>query len=197
MNDPRRNSPTIIAKARREKFLKVLAKTGKVIEATRACGLTDSRTLYQAREEDADFAAAWETAILASADLLEEAAWDRAVHGTVKPILFKGEVVAEELQYSDTLLLAMLAARKKEYKKQLAADADVNVNVKVGVAVLPMVAADPGAWEKHASVVHDNQKQLPAFEEPGLVKDAEFEEVPSKAKPLAAEPGGARTLERG
>jgi len=168
-----------------------------VIEAARAAGYADARPMYQARDDDEEFAKQWEAALEASADLLEEAAWDRAVHGTDEPILFKGEVVAMKTNYSDSVLLAMLAARKKSYRKQAQIDTDVNVNVKVGVAVLPMVAADPTAWEKQASVVHENHKQLPAFEEPENVKDAEYTEVPAaKAKPLEAEPGGPRTIGR-
>lgn len=195
------SKPTIsqvLARKRRQIFLKVLARSGKVIEAARAIGLSTTTSLYQARAEDEEFSAAWDAAILASADLLEEAAWDRAVNGVEKPILFKGEVVATETQYSDTLLLAMLASRKKEFQRRTAIDVNADVNVKVGVAVIPMVASDPGAWETHAKLVHDSQKQLPKFEEPGTeVKDAEFEEVPAAKSNLAAEPGGVRTLERG
>lgn len=189
--------PALVTKKRREVFLKVLARRGVVIEAARAAGYPDSNTLYVARKSDEDFAEAWDNALLASADILEEAAWTRAVDGVNKPVFFKGEVVGHETQYSDALLGQMLAARKKEYRKtaNTSVDVDLTVSAKVGIAVIPMVAADPGAWEDQARKVHDNQKQLPAFIEPDAnVVDAEFEEVGDKKQPA---PQAQRTLERG
>lgn len=170
-----------LAAKRRQVFLKVLARTGKVIEAARAVGLSDTTSLYLARRDDEDFAAAWDAAVLASSDLLEEAAWDRAVHGVEEPILFKGEVVATKTNYSDTLLIRMLESRKKEFQRRTAADIDVDVNLKVGIAVIPLVASDSVDWERHAMVVHTQQKALPQFEDPtaGAI-DAEFEEVDEK-----------------
>lgn len=189
-----KRAPTVLAEKRREVFLKILAKTGKVIEAARAVGLQSTTVLYEARNDDEEFAAKWDAAILASADLLEEAAWDRAVNGVEKPILFKGEVVASETVYSDSILLAMLASRKKEYRKSSQVDVNLEANVHVGVAVIPMVAADSKDWERQAHVVHDNQKMLPAFTDPGAV-EGEFTEVTEKA---AAEPASVqRTLGRG
>lgn len=191
------NTPTIqqvLSQKRRQVFLKVLAQTGKVIEAARAVGLKSTAGLYLTRSEDEDFANAWDCAVLASADLLEEAAWDRAVHGVEEPILFKGEVVATKTNYSDTILLAMLAARKKEYRRQsqTSIDVDVNVNAKVGIAVIPMRASDDQTkdWEAHAARVHENQKALPSFTDPtsGKVIDADFTDVKEfDAKEKAAE----------
>lgn len=189
----------VLGRKRRGSFLRVLARTGKVIEAARAVGYTTTTALYAFRAQDEDFAAEWDAAILASADLLEEAAWDRAVVGVEKPILFKGEVVATEIQYSDTLLLAMLASRKKEYQKRTALDANVDVNIKVGIAILPMMAASDADWEKQAGVVQEQQQRLPSFSQP--VIDGTYTDValPDKVKPKAAVEAstGQRELARG
>lgn len=198
MTDVKPTSSQVLAEKRRKVFLKVLARTGKVVVAARAIGLSTTTSLYEAKNRDEDFSNAWDAAILASADLLEEAAWDRAVDGVEEPILFKGEVVATKVNYSDTLLLAMLASRKKEYQKRTALDVNADVNVRVGIAVIPMTASDPAAWETHAKLVHDGQRQLPAFEEP--IAEAEFVEIDpktgvekEKAKPVQRQV----TLERG
>jgi hypothetical protein len=108
-----------------------------------------------------------------------------------KAVLYKGEVVATETVYSDQILLAMLAARKKEYRKATQASVDVNVdvNAKIGIAIIPMTAPDVGDWERQAAIVHEQQKKFPSFD----VVDVEGTEAPEKKKP--AEPV-QRTIER-
>ena len=48
---------------------------------------------------------------------LESAAIQRGVHGVEKAVYYKGEVVGQERQYSDTLLVKMLEARVPAFKK--------------------------------------------------------------------------------
>lgn len=191
----RQNSNVTLAKKRREVFLKVLARNGKVIEAARAVGLADATSLYAARAEDEEFARQWDAAIEASADLLEQAAWDRAVDGVEEPILFKGEVVATKINYSDTLLVELLRARRpKDYRKpSQSVDVDVNIHAKVGIAMIPMTAASPDEWEKQAKAVHDQQKALPSFVDPNRVQDAQFTDVaPAASSPVEQPAAGTK-----
>lgn len=54
------------------------------------------------------FRQAWDAARAMAAHRLEEAAWDRAIHGTVKQHFYHGELVAETRVYSDRLLVQMI-----------------------------------------------------------------------------------------
>lgn len=103
-----------LTNSRREVFLSELAKHGRVTAAADTAGL-DRSHLYKRKNEDPGFAEQWATAIDRFADTLEEAARLRAVEGTDKGIYHQGELVATEKQYSDSLLLAMLRAKRKEY----------------------------------------------------------------------------------
>jgi hypothetical protein len=183
-NDSNLTSAQIVSRKRRQIFLKHLSRTGKVIVAARAAGFTNSTYLYRVRDEDEEFAKQWDAALYASADLLEEAAWDRAVEGVEKPILFKGEVVATEVQYSDALLIRLLEARRKsDYQRQnTKLDLSIETNVRVGVAMIPMTV-DPASWEQQAVGVHDRQRALPPFQEIGKTIDAESVEVVKKEEP--------------
>ncbi len=154
---------------------------------------------------DCSDASAWDAAIHASADLLIEAAIDRGVNGVEKPILFKGEVVATELQYSDSLLIELLRSRRPQEFRRPAqqVDVDVNVNAKVGIALIPMTAPDAAAWEKQANVVHEQQKRLPSFVDKDKAIDGEYTDVEQpkpepavKAEPKP-EPQYVRSLGRG
>lgn len=94
-------------------FLTEFAKTGNVKLACGSAGV-DRSTPYAARKADAAFAAAWDEAAEDSSDLLEEEARRRAVEGTEKPLLYQGEVVQTVREYSDTLLIFLLKARRPE-----------------------------------------------------------------------------------
>lgn len=158
--------PQIVAEKKREVFLAELRKTGKPLEAARAAGYNDTAALYIYRQKDEDFAEAWEAAMYASADLLVDAAVTRAVDGVEKSVFFKGEVVGSEVNYSDTLLIELMRARRpKEFRRaNQEVNVDVNVKANIGVAILPMTATSTEAWEADAKKLVENQKQLPAFE---------------------------------
>ena len=96
----------------REKFLAVLRETCNVAEAARAVGIS-RRTAYD-RRADAQFAIAWDEAEQEAADKLEREAWRRAVEGTQKPIVYKGDVTGHYLEYSDRMLELLLKAHRPE-----------------------------------------------------------------------------------
>lgn len=99
-------------------FLKTLAMSGVV---TTACykAKVSRQTAYKTREEDADFATAWDEALDAAADRMEEEADRRAVVGTLKPVFQGGKKVGSIREYSDTLLIFRLkAVRPEKYRER-------------------------------------------------------------------------------
>ncbi len=87
-----KDSRAVLAKKKRKVFLSVLAKTGRVSEAARAVGYTDTATLQAYRRNDEDFAEAWDHALEAAAHVLEEEVWRRAQDGVLEPVFYKGHV---------------------------------------------------------------------------------------------------------
>jgi hypothetical protein len=109
----------------RELFLKELARRGNVSDAARKAG-AGRRTVYQWREAEEGFAAAWDEALEVAIDRLESEAWRRAVEGVKKPII--GRVGKDEdgiltddkgrplylQEYSDSLMNTLLKAHRPE-----------------------------------------------------------------------------------
>lgn len=102
------------------RFLKTLAATGNVTQAANAAGLPRS-SLYQWRERDTHFAAAWNEAIEAATDALEAEARRRAVEGVETAVIRGGRMVLDEegnpitiRRYSDNLLAMLLRAHRPE-----------------------------------------------------------------------------------
>ncbi len=96
-------------------FLAELAKTGQVAASAKAAGV-DRSNAYQRRLRNPTFAQRWDDAIESFADAVEAEAFRRAVTGITKGIWWQGARVGEEQQWSDSLLLAMLRAkRSREY----------------------------------------------------------------------------------
>lgn len=99
-------------------FLKTLAMSGVV---TTACykAKVSRQTAYKTREGDADFATAWDEALDAAADGMEEEAHRRAVVGVLKPVFQGGKKVGSIREYSDTLLIFRLkAVRPEKYRER-------------------------------------------------------------------------------
>ena len=98
---------------KKEKFLQALATGGNVTFAAAAAGIA-RRTAYRWRDEDPDFATAWESAAEEAADRLEQEAWRRAIHGTDEPVHYQGRRVDVVKRYSDTLLIFLLKGFRPE-----------------------------------------------------------------------------------
>jgi hypothetical protein len=76
-------------------------------------------TAYRARQRDERFALKWADLEQRSTELLERAAYRRAAVGVERPVYYKGERVDVLREYSDTLLMFLLRARKPEiYREQ-------------------------------------------------------------------------------
>jgi hypothetical protein len=102
-----------------ESFLAMLRDTANVRRSAEAAAVARS-TAYAERETDAEFARRWDEALEDACDVLEAAAWKRAVEGTEKPVYQGGQLVGHVQEYSDTLTLALLKAHRPEkYRERL------------------------------------------------------------------------------
>src|SRR5262249_25611794 len=96
-----------------------LAASPSVAAAARAAGVTRAGA-YRRRESDPDFAAAWDEALEASTDALVAEMYRRAVEGTERPLLYKGQVVAHVREFSDQLAMFLARAHgPKVYRDKL------------------------------------------------------------------------------
>lgn len=155
---PYKDSRAILAKKKRRVFLEVLAKTGRVAEASRAVGYTDTATLQAFRRNDEDFAEAWNHALEAAAHVLEEEIWRRAHDGVLEPIYYKGKVAGYKTNYSDTLAMFILRGLKPGTYRENQRGGDTNISF--GIAVLPMTAQSDEKWEQRAVLMHSEQKTI-------------------------------------
>jgi hypothetical protein len=109
-------TPKKAGKQRRDwkpSWLKAFAETGVVAHACEAAKVGRT-TVYEARERDEKFAKAWDDIESATTDEMEREAYRRGVEGVDKPVFQKGECVGHVREFSDTLLIFMLKARKPE-----------------------------------------------------------------------------------
>ena len=158
------STKTLIAQKKRRIFLKVLAETGRVLEAAKACGYTSSDYIQKYRRENDDFAEEWDHAVIVATDRLEQEADRRAHDGVLKPLMYKGQVVGYETVYSDALLMFRLRGLKPDMYRETARGGDMNISF--GVAVLPMTAKSDEAWEQRALNMHDDQKVIVLEDKP-------------------------------
>jgi hypothetical protein len=108
----------------KERFLEALADTGSVSTAVAIAGTSRTR-VYELRKTDPAFASAWQDAEEIAADRLEDEARRRAIEGVPKPLVSAGKVVHDDNgqpvmvpYYSDTLLLALLKARRPSQRQR-------------------------------------------------------------------------------
>ncbi|WP_194299166.1 hypothetical protein [Acetobacter sicerae] len=104
----------------REVFLAHLRETANVSASARVA-LRDRSTLYQWRETDAAFSAAWDDAIDEATDALEQEARRRAIEGDEEYVVSSGQVVRgpdgeflKTRKRSDALMQMLLKAHRPE-----------------------------------------------------------------------------------
>jgi hypothetical protein len=98
------------------KFLDALAAGWSVKHAAELTSYHRSR-FYDARHADDEFATAWDDAVAAGTQVLEDEALRRAVHGVDEPVFQKGEQVGTIRRYSDNLLMFLLKKRDPSYRE--------------------------------------------------------------------------------
>lgn len=104
----------------RARFLEELCKTGNVTQASLAAKVR-RQTVYELRNTDPEFAAAWEDALDQAADGLEQEAYRRAVLGWDEEVYTNALGFAGYVHKYDSSLLALMlkAARPEKYREHL------------------------------------------------------------------------------
>jgi hypothetical protein len=108
---------------KRAAFLSSLIETGgNVSRACEFAGIARQR-VYEWRGDDIEFARAWDEAVEAGTDELEEEARRRAFNGVDEPVFYQGEECGTIRKYSDTLLIFLLKGRKPDkYRDRVTID---------------------------------------------------------------------------
>jgi hypothetical protein len=124
----------------KEKWLEAHRKYGIVTASCRA-SKTPRATVYKWLNEDPDFAKAKAEAEEEAVELLEGEARRRAYKGTLKPVFYKGKRCGSIREYSDSLMMFIIKAKKPEYRDKVINEmtgpdgkpiaANININVKV------------------------------------------------------------------
>ena len=105
-----------ITDKRYDLFLAELAVDGNVSRSANAAGV-DRSNAYQRRLKNPEFSRRWDDAIEAATDAIEAEARRRAVEGVEEPVYYKGQECGRIRRYSDSLLLALLRAKRpQEYR---------------------------------------------------------------------------------
>jgi hypothetical protein len=95
----------------RATFLEALQNTANVSASCQIAGLPRS-CVYDWRDADPEFAADWAAAVELGCDALEDEAVRRGCDGWLKPVYHQGKEIGAIQEYSDTLLIFMLKARR-------------------------------------------------------------------------------------
>jgi len=104
---------TIRTDKTRKAFLDAIRRGLSVTGACKAVRIGKA-TAYEWKADDEAFAAEWEEALEEGTDIFEDEARRRAVEGTDKPVYQNGRKVGTIREYSDTLLIFTLKARRPE-----------------------------------------------------------------------------------
>jgi hypothetical protein len=103
-------------------FLAALRRNGVITTACEAAGVGRT-TVYDKRNADPVFAAAWDEALIEAADRIEAEVIRRAVDGYDAPVWYKGELVGVNREFSDQLAQFVLKGHKPEkYKERIQID---------------------------------------------------------------------------
>lgn len=133
-------------------FLEALAQTASVCRACQLARL-GRRTVYDWRDADPDFAKAWDAALERGTDALEDEAVRRAFQGTLKPVYQQGLRVGTIREYSDTLLIFMLKARRPHRFRERHLLEHANADGKPFVVEAPATAS-PEEWDQLVQAGH-------------------------------------------
>lgn len=102
-----------VTSKKREIFLEALKYTCNVTKAAHAAGVS-RREFYRIKEEDPEFAEAWQKALEVGSEALEDELMRRAKEGVLKPVFHKGEICGHVREYSDTLGIFLLKGAKPD-----------------------------------------------------------------------------------
>jgi len=103
------------------KVIAELAKHGNVSSALRAASASRA-WVYEKRQIDQEFADAFEDARTCGLEVLKDEAHRRAYAGVVREVWHQGEVVGEEVNYSDSLLMFLIKQSDPSYREHFKID---------------------------------------------------------------------------
>lgn len=100
------------AEAKQRDFIEALADGGSVAEAARAVQMSPSSAYRLRRSPGGEaFARAWDAAVAQAVGMLVDVAFDRAINGTVEPVLdADGRRIGSRHRPGDRMLMFLLAA---------------------------------------------------------------------------------------
>jgi hypothetical protein len=147
-----------VSKARQQRFLELVAAAYSVTHAAAAIGV-HRRTMYRIRDRDEEFAAAWDDAWEAGADVVSDEIRRRAIEGWVEPVVSAGKVVTEVRRFSDKLLELEAKRRRPEYRESF--------NVDVGQPTVFILGGDSllGRARREIAAEQEIEAEVLAIEE--------------------------------
>src|SRR5437588_5892570 len=110
-------TPTSPTLKKRERLLHLLAEGHTVKHAAAEIGVHRG-TVYDWRNANKDFKAAWDEALESGTQTMEQEARRRAVDGMDKPVFQGGRLVGTVREYSDTLLIFLLKGRRPDMYRE-------------------------------------------------------------------------------
>ncbi len=141
-------TPKSVGWAARPKLVKVineLMNHGNVTWAIRKAK-AGRGWVYRWRQEDADFAAAFEEAKKCGLEVLKDEAHARAYAGWDEPVFYEGEEVAQIRKKSDSLLMFLIKQSDPSYREHFRVD---HGNA-AGRPLMLQVALHPDALAAHS-----------------------------------------------
>jgi hypothetical protein len=145
----RRKHKGALTKAEIQLFLATLAETCNLAHSARTVGRETDRIFRDLRKRDPGFAAAWDSAIRDSYDMLELEMNQRLRFGTPKDVFHDGRKVARIKVFHDGLALRLLSLHRKSVEQMRAADSaprcDVNAKIDLIAARLAEIEAEEAA----------------------------------------------------
>jgi len=148
-----------------EPYIEALQLHGMEHTAAVTAGTT-VRAVRKLAEMHDEFAYAIDAALEAAADKVEAEVRRRAVDGIEKGIYYQGDKVATEMQYSDSLLLALAKAkRRREFgdKAEISGPGGAPLTVNIRSFTPPDVAAANAAIDAARAIIDITPQILPQF----------------------------------
>jgi terminase small subunit-like protein len=111
-----------------QRFLELVAEGYTVNHAAKAVGISRMAP-YRLRDRNPKFAQKLAEAMEAGSDVMEDEVRRRAVEGTQKPVFYQGAVCGHIREYSDTLLIFALKARRPQKYREVVSQHNYNYDL--------------------------------------------------------------------
>ena len=139
--------------AKKTLFIERLIETGGNAFAAAKLISISIQTVYNYRNSDPEFAAAWEAAIEEGTKNLEAEAYRRAFEGVEETVYRNGKKVGMVRKYSDVLLIFLLKARDSKYKDSVTVAGELDLRS-------PDVVSFLKAMENHRRALRPTTVQI-------------------------------------